>query len=143
MSSDLFTEAQLITARFKREVADKLKEHHYVYDNSSDEPSPAEGYLWCRVSIVWGERRQADFGATAKRRRRVGFLVVQIFARHGDGDGPSLKLAAAIESAFDSATENSVQFRTAETTVPGRRENLWQTNVSAPFYADAVEGSPL
>ncbi len=92
---------------------------------------------WSRVTFLQGEAHQVSNGAPGKNRFRTsGILVVQVFVPSGTGSSIADKIAITIRDTFTAVTDTGVTFRTAQIIPVGVSGNLWQVNVSCPFFFD-------
>lgn len=127
-----------IAARFLDEVEVKFDEgslrKKVQYDNAPEFQQP-EGERWCRMNLLAGESNQAEMGAV-KTHRNLGVMMVQIFIPLGEGTKPATDLADFIKTKFRSLSFSGVVFRTPSRITVGRREGVYQLNVSCPFFAD-------
>jgi hypothetical protein len=135
--TDITAMAQTVRVRFTREVADRWDGPLPVqYDNDGAFVVP-EDTRWVRWTIQLGETPRIAFGAT-KRYRNVGVGIAQIFVPFGKGNKPAMEVAAFIQAAFRSVTEDGVHFESPSVRPLGRVGAEWQVNVTCPFYADEI-----
>ena len=107
-------------------------------DNHVTDP-PDDGSLWVRLSIRPGESEQQDIGGqNPVRQRTFGVVIAQVFGPVDTGDKDTRDLAELIRAIFNRVRSGKVQFRVASIQTIGRRNELWQVNVTCPFYEDEV-----
>ena len=129
-----------INSKFKTDIADLIVGGLSVhYDNAPyDKPDSAR---WVRLKIVTDASNQADFGASTKRFRIPGSMLVEIFAPIEQGNKEVLELGDFIANVFRSidiltASSESVTFKTPSVNQRGRIGNQWQIDVICPFNFD-------
>lgn len=111
-----------------------------AYENTTfDPPKDADGepLPWVRLVVRTGEASQADM-AEAPRFRHPGAAVVQVFTKHGSGDGRARDLAGRAEAIFRRFQSGGLAFRAPYQTVVGSDGSWFQINVTAPFFHDQV-----
>lgn len=100
---------------------------------------PDDGSLWVRLSVRPGESEQQDIGGqNPVRQRTLGVVILQVFSPLDVGDKPARDLAESIRAIFNRTRSGKVQFRVPSIQTIGRRDELWQVNVTCPFYEDEV-----
>lgn len=134
------TLSNIVRARVDEEVATPLG-LSAAYDNA---PFTVPTATYLRVSVRSDAAEQITI-ASAHAYRKSGEAIVSILAPLGEGDGPSLTIAAAVVAAMRGVTVNQVTFEAPRIVVvqrgsiehPGIREgSRWRTDVRMRFRAD-------
>lgn len=125
----------IIRTRFKNQV--QIPQAISVAFDNAPFTKP-DNTIWCRWTILTAESFQASIGGGTNIDRTPGVCIAQIFGPIEAGDKNILTLADVIKGAFRRTTDTGVVFKVPSVTIVGRTENLWQVNVSCPFYADNV-----
>ena len=126
-----------IRSRFATQVATPQSLLTF-YDNQDSESAPPSA-RWARVSVLFGESRQASFGSTGGRQfRTTGVASVELYEPIGAGDGAQLALADVVVSAFRGVTlaSPSIVFASPNVTAGFRDGPWWKRNVVIPFESD-------
>lgn len=108
------------------------------YDNQDESTAPPSE-RWCRVSVLFGETRQASFAATGQRQyRTTGLCSVEIYHPIGGGDGQQLTLADTIVAAFRGVGLSSppIFFQSPSVTAGFMDGPWWKRNVQITFSSD-------
>ncbi|HBG77504.1 MAG TPA: hypothetical protein DDW84_01460 [Phycisphaerales bacterium] len=131
------TVANTIRGRFKTLIAD-TNSLSTQYDNQ-DFTKPADGSMWCRLTIKEGDSEQVSIGSTGSRTERTsGIVIAQVFTPIGIGDKAGIVMADKIKVAFRRITVNGVRFLTPSIKRIGRVDSEWQINVVCPFKFDEI-----
>lgn len=129
--------ANTIRSRFETQIAEAYN-LPTQYDNQ-DFNKPADGSMWCRVSVKEGDSFQVDIGGSSgSRDRTAGVVFVQIFIALGQGDKQAVEMADLIKAVFRRITISGVKFRTPSVKRVGNNNQEWQVNVICPFIADDI-----
>lgn len=126
-----------IRARFQAQVATPQSLLTF-YDNQDTDSAPPSS-RWARVSVLFGETRQASFAGVGTRQfRTTGLASVELFEPIGSGDGAQLALADVVVAAFRGVTLSSpsVVFDSPSVTAGFRDGPWWKRNVQIPFRSD-------
>lgn len=97
---------------------------------------PPTDEIWARLHVILGEQNQVTTGETAKRYRRQGQVVIQLFTQFNTGTGEIDEKADEVEDVFRSKSVDGVRFLAPRSLVVGRDADLWQVNVVCPFFYD-------
>lgn len=141
MALDYVAAINAITAEFHTLWGGASPRTPVQWPNTGEAP-PAKTHgatapaAWVRPTIVNGEAWQADAGATAKKWRRPGTLIVQVFTQEGRGDGTGNVLAQVVVDHFQALNLDGIQFQAGTIRLAGSRDGWFQVNASVPFWFD-------
>lgn len=132
-----------ILAEFKQYFVG-VDANHVAWPNREYEPTDGQAYV--RISVQHNLAYQPSMGDPAARRtRREGIVFVQCFTPLGDGTSQSNELA---QEASDVLSNKRVavggvyhiSLKSGEIRTIGRDpvHELWQVNVSVPFWYDQI-----
>lgn len=97
--------------------------------------APAISDPWIRFRVIFGDRRQTEFG-TPKRFRQPGVLALNLFFPLLDGEANAFALAAEIEDRYRATSLVGATFLTPTIQAGSRDGARWNLPVQCPFYAD-------
>ena len=132
-----------ILAEFKEHFVG-VDANHIAWPNRTYEPTDGEAYV--RISVQHNLAYQPSMGDPAARRtRREGVVIVQCFTPLGDGTSQSNDLAQEVSDVLASkrvqvGATKPISLKEATINTVGRDpiHELWQVNVSVPFWYDQI-----
>lgn len=107
------------------------------HDNQGDFTKPNDA-LWVRFNVRSGQTAQVSIGEQ-KRFRTAGVVIAQVFVPAHDGTGTAMLLADLVDTYFRAVTASGVTYLTPSVEHVGLSGAYWQTNITIPFRADALD----
>ena len=108
------------------------------YGNVEETPSGPQPFL--RLTIATGDSMQAGLGggATQRRWRTAGAVIVQIFVAINSGERIARQYADKVAAILRGQRVGDLQFRAPSLVVIGAQSGgaWWQLNVNTPYYRD-------
>lgn len=111
-----------------------------IYDDIAQE-HPVDGTAWCRCMVKHTQGYQPTVGGApgARRFRRTGMVVCQIFTKTGDGGTLNDQYVEVALAAFEGVVvPDGVFFYKVTPKEVGQNDNWFQTNVIAMFEWDQI-----
>lgn len=133
MIADVPTFVKALQADFKTAISDPNS--IAVEWPNAPFTAPALGDPWIRFRVLFGDRRQTEFG-TPQRFRQPGVLALNLFFPLQGGEAPAFDLAQAIEARYRAASIVGATFLTPTIQAGSRDGARWNLPVQCPFYAD-------
>ena len=104
--------------------------------------TPPQDGSWVQLGIAQGDAFPVEIGSGGQK-RHPGTVLVQVFTKLGEGDGPGLTLAEQAAAIFrdvtvTAGTNANIRFRTPTVRNIGPGDAYYQVNVAIPFVRDAV-----
>lgn len=125
-------------ALIETHFADLWSETEIAWSNVPFEP-PAN-LPWVRFTIVHGEGLHADINGDNPLYRFVGNVMVQVFVPIDTGTDTAFNLAETVSNIFRRAQlDNGIQFRVPYIIDIGPSNNLYQINVTCPYWRNQFE----
>lgn len=110
-------------------------------ENGGTEGDTPSTNVWARATIRHADGFQSSLTGpleVLKRHTRIGTVIVQVFAKAGDGGTAAYDAAQTVANAFEKSKDISVWFRRVRINEIGVRGEYEQVNVLANFQYDDV-----
>lgn len=107
----------------------------------TDDGDTPSANVWARATIRHADGFQSSLTGPlegVKRHSRVGIVIIQVFAKIGDGSTAAYDAAQIVANAFEKSRDIPVWFRRVRINEIGARGAYDQINVLADFTYDDV-----